>query len=338
MGLQSLARYKKYYHVPFGCCGFFDIIKKMELVAVLFNPSSGRGKSSKRLGRVENSLKKHRIYYKLFITQSEEHLRQLARGFANENRIIVGVGGDTTMTLIATEILDLKSDSILGMIATGSANDVIHGIGCYDMEAQVQAVKTGRVKKVDVGQIEIDGLSSPITFLGSVSLGLGVTVNRYVEEVFTRHPLWSKYGLTTQTITGIFSIGKSFIKKDVPCKVWIKTSTFQEWVDFALIVFANVPSYASGLKVTPHASPFSGKLECCVINSMSMLRSLAIGIQTKRGRHLKRDEVQLITDTNFEVMPEEKIDLQYDGKIIEGIRKFKVSVLPAALNVFVLPG
>ena len=338
MGLQSLARYKKYYHVPFGCCGFFDIIKKMELVAVLFNPSSGRGKSSKRLGRVENSLKKHRIYYKLFITQSEEHLRQLARDLANENRIIVGVGGDTTMNLIATEILDLKSDSILGMIATGSANDVIHGIGCYDMEAQVQAVKTGRVKKVDVGQIEIDGLSSPITFLGSVSLGLGVTVNRYVEEVFTRHPLWSKYGLTTQTITGIFSIGKSFIKKDVPCKVWIKTSTFQEWVDFALIVFANVPSYASGLKVTPHASPFSGKLECCVINSMSMLRSLAIGIQTKRGRHLKRDEVQLITDTNFEVMPEEKIDLQYDGKIIEGVRKFKVSVLPAALNVFVLPG
>ena len=335
MGLLSLARYKKYFHVPFGCCDFFDIIKKMEPVAVLFNPSSGRGKSSKRLGRVENNLKKHRIYYKLFITQSEEHIKQLARHLANGNRIIVGVGGDTTMTLIATEILDLKSDSILGMIATGSANDIIRGIGCYDMEAQVRAVKTGRVKKMDVGQIEIDGLSSPITFLGSVSLGLGVTVNRYVKEVFTRHPLWSKYGLTTQTITGIFSIRKSFTKKDVPNSVMIKTDKFQNKVDFALIVFANVPSYASGLKVTPNASPFNGKLECCVINSMSMRRSLAIGVQMKWGKHLKRDEVQLITDTNFEILPEEKIDLQYDGKIIEGIRKFKVSVLPAALNVFV---
>ncbi len=338
MGLQSLARYNKYYNVPFGCCDFFDMTKKMEPVAVLFNPSSGRGKSSKRLGRIENNLKKYRIYYKIFTTQSEEHLRQLARDLANENRIIVGVGGDTTMTLIATEILDLKSDSILGMIATGSANDIIKGIGCYDMEAQGRAVKTGRVKKMDVGQIEIDGLSSPITFLGSVSLGLGVTVNRYVEETFNRYPMWSKYGLTSQAITGIFSIRKSFTKKDVPCKVWIKTSTFQKCVDFALIVFANVPSYASGLKVTPNASPFSGKLECCIINSMSMLRSLAIGIQIKRGRHLHRSEVQLITDTNFEVMPEEKIDLQYDGKIIEGIRKFKVSVLPSALNVFVLPG
>ncbi|MEA3422127.1 MAG: diacylglycerol kinase family protein [Acidobacteriota bacterium] len=338
MGLQSLARYKKYYYVLFGCCDFFDIIEKMENVAVLFNPSSGRRKSSRHLCRVEHNLKKYSIYYKLFITQSEEHMKQLARDLAKENRIIVGVGGDTTMTLIATEILDLKSDSILGMIATGSANDIIRGIGCYNMEAQVRAVKTGRVKKMDVGQIEIDGLSNPITFLGSVSLGLGVTVNRYVEEVFTRHPLWSKYGLTTQTITGIFSIGKSFTKKDVPDSVMIKTDKFQNQVDFALIVFANVPSYASGLKVTPNASPFSGNLECCVINSISMFRSLDIGIQTKRGRHLKRDEVQMITDTNFEVIPEEKIDLQYDGKIIEGVRKFRVSVLPAALNVFVLPG
>ncbi len=335
MGLLSLARYKKYYHVPFGCCDFFDIIKKMETVAVLFNPSSGRGKSLRRLEKVENYFKKNTIHYRLFITKSEEHLRQLARKAANEFQIIVGVGGDTTMNLIATEMLHLKSDSILGMIATGSANDIIQGIGCHDMESQVRAVKTGRFKKVDVGQIEIEGLSSPVTFLGSMSLGLGVTVNRYVKEIFTHHSMWRNYGLTSQIITGIFSIGKSFARKDVPCRVMLKTSKFQSQVNFSLIVFANVPCYASGLKLTPNASPFNGKLECCVINSISTIHSIVICTQVNMGRHPRRDEVKIFTDTNFEVIPEEKIDIQYDGKVIEGVRKFKVSILPAALNVFV---
>ena len=43
----------------------------------------------------------------------------------------------------------------------------------------------------------------------------------------------------------------------------------------------------------------------------------------------------IISDTAFEVIFSDNIDLQYDGEIINSVKAFKVSILPAALKVLV---
>ncbi len=101
------------------------------------------------------------------------------------------------------------------------------------------------------------------------------------------------------------------------------------------MVFANIPLYAGGVEVTPGVTAFDGKINCCVISSDNFLQTLLIGIRARKGRHISSDNVQIISDTAFEIISPDNIDLQYDGEIINSVKAFKVSILPAALKVLV---
>jgi len=93
----------------------------MEKIAVLLNPSAGKGKSIKKKEKIERSLHSARIPYDVFVSESEAHLRRLAHRAINDYRGVVGVGGDTTFKIIAGEILKNRSNSLQGKKCSCSA-------------------------------------------------------------------------------------------------------------------------------------------------------------------------------------------------------------------------
>lgn len=312
-----------------------SVIIRFVMIAFLFNPSSGRGKSMKKRPKIEAHLKKYGIEYEWFVTESEAHLKQLAREAAESYPVIVTVGGDTTFTLVIGEILKMSSNVILGMVGTGSANDIARGLGLFQLDVFCQTLVSGNTRPMDVARLEIGGMTDEIYFGGALSLGLGVEVSRYIEDFRDRYPLLYSGGKVSQTLTGIRAIRSAFAKNSVPKRVKLKVDGVQQEVEYSLLAIGNLPYYANGIKLFPDMTPFNGKLECCVVNSTSLLHSIVVGDQAIRGRHLQRNEVQMFSGTSFEISSSDAIDVQYDGEIIPSVHEFRVTVLPAAVNVLV---
>jgi diacylglycerol kinase (ATP) len=333
----------------------------MKKVAVLFNPSSGRGRSLKEKGKIEKILQRNIINYDLIVTESEDHLRQLAAETARQYEVIVGVGGDTTFNIIASEILKydknkstVKPAPAMGMIGTGSANDIARGLGIEKIEDACKAIKNNKIGKMDVGYFKVNGKSEPLFFLGTVSLGLGATVNRYVEGFHQRHKILSKMKPFDQLLSGLYAIYDSFSKKKVPLQAEIEyqtnnlnlksTQKIIKKIEFSLLVFLNTPYYANGLRLvknadtafyTPARTLFDGLLDCCIIYTKSFLNTLKVGIHVQKGTHMNRDEVTLIQSNLFKISSKEEIDIQVDGEIFKGVRQLEVSLIPKGLTVLI---
>lgn len=298
----------------------------MKKTIVLYNPSSGKGRSIQLKSTILSYLQKNGTEFDLTVTRSEAHLRESAAAAIHRYNTIVGVGGDTTFNIIVGQILENNASPTVGMIGTGSANDIIHGLGMNSIESACRAIAAGKTEKMDVGRAIIIEQSREIFFTGTLSLGLGTTVNRYVENYLVRRgkPLTG----FRQTLAGLGGIRHSFKTAAVPLQLEVNGQSCR----CSLLVILNTPLYAGGMKLSPHASPFDGRLDCCILDSHSFLHTLRMGLTASRNKHLHCSEWRIFQSESVKITSP-GIDIQVDGELVENVKTLEVSSIPARLNV-----
>jgi diacylglycerol kinase family enzyme len=190
-----------------------------------------------------------------------------------------------------------------------------------------------KTQMMDIGLLEIRGYPENIYFVGSLSLGLGVTINQFLSQYWKRHPVQAKLGQAFQVIAGFLGARDSFKKNKIPMRIRLSSDNFTRDLNFSIIVFSNVPAYAGGLRVCPKASPFDGKMNCSAINTNSLLHTTRLTYSVWKKKHRHKDEIQFFDGKNFMAYSKNPIDIQYDGKIISGVKEYKVSVLPSAIKI-----
>ena len=300
--------------------------------AFLFNPSSGRGKSLKKRRKIESALKKQGIKYEWFTSKSQKHLKKLARSTARDFPVVVAVGGDTTFQIVAAEMLAAGTSAAMGMLGTGSTNDITRCLGIQGPRQLCRAILSGETRLMDVGLLEMPG-EKPIPFLGVLSLGMGVEVNRYMREFWSRHPVLRRGGNWVQTLAGLRGIRDTFRRGTVPSRIHIKNDIMEDWLDFSLIIFSNINSYAGGLRLTPHTNPFDGKMGCCILQSRNWRQTLSTAWLAQRGKHFDHPIVKVLSEPAFMLKSEDPIHVQYDGEVSQPTREFRISIKPAALKI-----
>ena len=134
-------------------------------------------------------------------------------------------------------------------------------------------------------------------------------------------------------MAGLFGGKDSFKQNKIPMRIKLSGDGFETEVEFSIIIFSNVPCFAGGLKVHPDTSPFDGKINCSIVNSSAMLQTTKLAYLVWRGKHADRKEMQFFRSKDFLARSYEPISVQYDGKVISGIREFKVSVLSSAIKI-----
>lgn len=305
------------------------------------NPSSGRGRSLRKRPKIERMLNLYGIPYDLHVSKSEDHLRQLAVDCAATYKRIVAVGGDTTYKIVAKELLNLSSSAdrprpILGMLGTGSANDVVRSVGTFDIEDLCKALTGDIIGRMNIGRIEILGSGHRDLFLGAVCLGLGTTVNQFIAAFTQRHPYLAKTDTIGHGFAGFTAVRRSFKEKQVPMTATLSWEQEAREVRFSLMAFLNVPFFASGLLLVPGQSPFLRILDTVVVNTPTLSNTIGVALSTARGNHLTRREVDIITAGAFRLTAPagETMDIQVDGDVITGIPGFEVSLIPETLEVF----
>lgn len=310
----------------------------MKECVLFLNPSAGKGRSKKSRARIEKILKSFKIKYDLFVSKSEEDLRNLIRQFYHQYKTIVCVGGDTTFNIIATEILEKKipaeNSPNLGFIGTGSANDICQSLGLNSIEMLCDSIIKSRIKKMDAGMVRVNGKNRRLFFLGSMSLGLGSTVNTYIEEFSRRHKFLSGSLFFAQRIGGALGILNSFSKNKLPLSAKLRFNQTVEYLNFSLMVFLNTNYYARGLNLSPDTNAFDGQMDCVAITTDSTIKTLKFYHWVKKGNHRGKKGFRVFRSNRFLLTSEKKIDIQLDGEIVKGVNECEVSVLPQVLNVF----
>jgi diacylglycerol kinase family enzyme len=281
------------------------------------------------------------IPYDLYITKDEGHLRQLAVECAAKYKRMVAVGGDTTYKIVAKELLALPVSPkhprpILGMLGTGSANDVVRSLGTFNVEDLCKALVGDMTGHMNVGRIEILGSGHRELFLGAVCLGLGTAVNLFIDSFSKRHPYLAKTDTIGQGLAGVMAVRRAFREEQVPMTATLSWEQEAREVRFSLMAFLNVPFFASGMLMVPGQSPFLRILDTVVINTPTLSNTLGVAMSTARGNHLTRKEVDIITAGAFRLTAPagETMDIQVDGDVILGIPGFEVSLIPETLEVF----
>lgn len=310
----------------------------MEKIAILFNPSSRRGKSGKAKERIERILNNNRIDYDLFVSESEAHFKQLTLDTAPKYRMLVGVGGDTTFNIMVRKLLKENSPPpALGMIGTGSANDIVRSLGILKIREACAAIKRGSTTTMDVGCIKIDRKSKPYYFLGSLSIGLSTAVNRYVAKFQQNHKVIARVQPFYQLFPGLFGIHDFFTKNKPPLQLKIKYSNNGKPIikdlDFSLLVILNTPYYANGLKLGRDNGSFDGILDCCVIDTRNFWDTFVMALKIQRGTHTQCQNVEYVHSTGFKAYSQYPLDILADGEIIEEVKEFEVSIIKDKIKV-----
>ncbi|MFB0564646.1 MAG: diacylglycerol kinase family protein [Candidatus Aminicenantaceae bacterium] len=306
----------------------------MGKIAILFNPAAGKGKAFKKRNELEKLLQRFDIKYDLIVTRSEEDLKELAREKIESEKIIVGAGGDSTFNIILNEIVQKEAEVALGMIGLGSSNDVTKEFEIDSLEKACAALKRGRTKRIDVGCITKDKKILRC-YLGQANIGLGVLVNKYVEEMIFRKPKVGKI----QTLAGAFGIINTYSSQQIPLPLTIESERGKIDGNFVLALFNNIRYWATGKKATPHALPDDGLLDCCLIKECTLPHFAHIVFLSKKGKHASAEEVEIFQSKYFEISSGKEFEIQTDGEILESSGKpsqFKTvgfKVIPRALNI-----
>ena len=125
-----------------------------------------------------------------------------------------------------------------------------------DVDHLLRGIKKGLTHKIDVGKVETQPDGKMYYFLGSLGIGLGTTVNKFVENWKEKGIMITKIKPAMEISGFIKGVRGSFSENKVPIKVIIEWENRKIERDVTLLVFQNTPLYSRNLKLSPDASPY----------------------------------------------------------------------------------
>jgi len=305
-----------------------------QVIPILFNPSSGKGRALKKKTQLEAVLKKMDIPFKLHVTKSEENLRSLLRKISAYSEIVVAAGGDTTINIIINEIKRKELKVKLGLIGLGSSNDIAREFVGLSIERACNVLKRKRCKHVDLGVITRDGQNFHY-FLGQANIGLGLYVNRFVESLAVRNRWPGK----NPVLAGVIGIIDAYRKKKTSYFLHLTTGEEKITGNFIVGLISNIKFWATGMTLCPDTSPDDGLLEACFVNRCSFFRLAYIAAKAAKGKHQRLKDIKILRSPYFEVESDEYFEIQTDGEILQKnnrVVKFKKAgfkILPGELSI-----
>ena len=309
-----------------------------EDIALIFNPAAGGGRALERWQRIDAFLKKKKLNFELFLTESEAHLQKVSVEVARKFPIIIGAGGDTTLNVIATEIIRQGYENKLATIGLGSMNDVCRELGVRTIEHVYRAISEKRNTRMDVGQLTLKTHPEPIFFLGAASFGLGVIINRNIDAIYERRELYSRYRPLVRTPAFFYSVFKAFQRGDVPIHFKLKMEGGTRSFYSPFVIMNNTVIIAKAFHPTPIGSSVDGRIDCCFFLSDTPLQFSVntIRLMMARDNPLKPEDLEIISCPWFKLTVSEPLDVTVDGKIHHAGKEIEVNVLPRKLSVFSL--
>ena len=267
-------------------------------LALLVNPSAGRGRSRRLIARAIDCLRLGGAELTVLESRDREHLVDLASMVSSERfDRVVSCGGDGTLHLVLRG-LDLK-EAVLGILPLGSGDDFARVLGVSRrIEDACATLLEGVVKEVDVAT------ANGIRYLGVAGIGFDSEVARYANERvrFLRGSLIYLYS--------VFRV----LGKFEPHRIQLDLDDERSDLDVMFVVVGNSSQYGGGIRIVPTAEVDDGFLDLCVVARCSRWQLVKTLPLAYNGRHVSSPFVTLGRGKRIRVESDEPLDVYADGE------------------------
>jgi diacylglycerol kinase (ATP) len=332
----------------------------MPRVVAIVNPVAGKARGAELRATAVDELR--RLFPDIAFVESNAsgHATALAQG-AKDAELVIAIGGDGTVREVASGLVtmnpdlttktqshkdagaetvarpDLGSDlvssclggkrPVLAVVPVGSCNDLLKTVGCpSDVTQACRVAKEGRARPIDVIKVDMsnEGASQQTYFINAAGFGFDATVTAEAHK--------SKHlrGLPLYLVAIIRALA------DLKCPlVRIRAGAFAAEQRVLMIAATNGRYYGGGMKVAPEAEPDDGLMEVCIADSMGPLSALQKLPRFVAGTHVTLKEVRMLRVPELELEFLEPVLIELDGDLLvpQPFNRFRLTVLPRAINL-----
>ena len=185
----------------------------------------------------------------------------LARRAADHGQDVAVGGGDGTVSVVATALLD-HPDATLGILALGSFNNIARGFAVPDtLDDALGVIADGRSGAVDCGWVVRDG-GDGTPFFEAAGVGLDA-IGFIAVELAERRGWWR----------ALRAVWRGLRLRRTPMRVTIDGRAYR--TGSPAVTVSNGPYHGPGFAVSAEADPTDGQLDVAVFHGMSRWEVLA---------------------------------------------------------------
>lgn len=295
---------------------------------VILNPYSNRWNSQKRWSEAESALKAAGVDFHLAVSEKKGQLVALAEQAAIQRfSPIIVAGGDGSVGDVANGLMSAaRSANIpmppLGLMPTGSANDIAYALGLpTDLNQAARVIAAGKTRAMDLGKM------NDRYFVNNSGAGLEPYVTIKHEKIH-----WIK-GMARYLVAAVQAI----LEKPE----WNGSVKWDEGEYNGKFSFISIGNgrRTGGFFMTPHADPFDGKLTLAFghrATRLGLFQALPRAFNEDKGSYVEMDGMQEVHTTRVSMHLDQPSPAHTDGELLpQWIQDFEYEILPGCLNIIV---
>ncbi|HEX8461642.1 MAG TPA: diacylglycerol kinase family protein [Segetibacter sp.] len=289
------------------------------ILTLLFavNPISGGRQKDEHESTIRKTFEKLPHIIEFFLLQGKNDAQELVKAIEKvKPQIVVAVGGDGTVSMVAKEILG--TDKQLGILPAGSANGMARELNIpINIEQALQILLTGNVKKIDVISI------NKLMCLHLADIGLNARLVKYFEEGNMRGKL------------GYAKVALRVLLRQQNIRVIIHSRDKEIKRDAFMVVLANASKYGTGAVINPQGDLADGLFEVVIIKKLGIATLIKLWLYPKG---LDPKKIEVIQAKSVHIHTQKKMHFQVDGEYIGKVYNVHAEIQPGKLNILLPEG
>lgn len=283
-------------------------------ILFVINPISGGKEKKEHKEAIEKYFASLPHKIDLFIFEDKNNAQYLQKYIEKiKPQIVVAVGGDGTVTMVAKKILG--TDIILGILPAGSANGMAKELNIPEnIDEALKIIANGKVRRADVLSI------NNLTCLHLSDIGLNARLIKYFELGKMRGKL------------GYAKVALKVLLNSQHIRVIIETKDSEITRDAFMVVLANASKYGTGAVINPTGDLYDGLFEVVIIRKLSFRTLIKMWLWPKT---FDPDKIEVIQAKSVKILTNRKVHFQVDGEYIGKVHRVSAKILPAFLNILV---
>jgi diacylglycerol kinase (ATP) len=304
-------------------------------VVCIVNPVAGKARGARLRARALEELLRTFPDCTFLYTKGPDDATELARS-AVDVELLVAVGGDGTVREIVSGLISstgpldhwtTRSLPLLAVIPVGSCNDLPRNVGIpSDVAEACRIARDGSTRPIDVIRVEMSegGNTRPTYFANAAGFGFDAVVTSEAQKLTYLRGMVLYLAAIVRTLSHL----------ECPL-VRIRAGEFSAERRVLMIAAANGRYYGGGLKVAPEARPDDGLIDVCIGWEMGWWSTLKKLPRFVAGTHVALKEVKMLRGPELELEFLESVQVELDGDVLtpQPFRRFRLTVLPKAINI-----
>lgn len=283
----------------------------------LVNPIAGGKKKDNFRALVQSNIDANKFDYEIKIWEKSDNVVQLLQNAVQGNfDIIIAAGGDGTLNLVASQVVN--TGKIMGLIPFGSGNGFArHNNIPLQADKAIQRINDLNIKKVDTL------LVNNHRFVNVAGVGF----DAHIGYLFSIAP---ERGFKTYAKIVMRELGNF---KPQTYVLNIDGKEYKE--DAFLISVANASQWGNNATIAPGASTRDGLMDIVVMKPFKFYQVPQLVLQMFSKNINKNRLIKSFKATNLTLRRNEKGAVHYDGEPMEMGTEINFKIDPASLNLLV---